>query len=202
MSSSNPAQFGSIAAPSSGSALPTGAVSTETQWMSNDQAEILAQDPKNRVFRWTEGRQVQQMPGETVFRIVKFWRAFVERHVQENPMLLQTDLERLMKDEESRRVGDDKAALKKFREDMPRMFETISAPAVPPNVLEQIYELILDQIKVQRGEASFTKEEMLAKLIERNRRPPTEAESRLIASGKATSLDSVGFLKTLQGGKK
>jgi hypothetical protein len=180
-------------------AIPKGPVATETQWMSDEQANKLAQDPKNRVFRWAEGRQVAEMPAETVYKIVKFWRAFVDRNVaewqQENRLLLQEDMRRLMEDEERRFQGDDKAALKKFREDLPKMYETISAPVLPPNVLNQVYQLILDRVRVQRGELSITKEEMLAKLIENNKRPPTEAERALIASGKATSLDSVGFLQ-------
>lgn len=170
-------------------------MATETQWMSDEQATKLAQDPKNRVFRWAEGRTVAALPAETVYRIVKFWKDWVQLRVEENPLVTQPELQRLMKDEENRRLGGDKEALCKFRNDYPTFFQHLSTPNLAPNVLEQMYELILTCAKVQKNEVQITKEEMLARLIQKNTRAPTESERKLIQQGKATSLDSLNFLQ-------
>jgi hypothetical protein len=175
--------------------LPKGAMSTETQWLSEENAQKLAQDPKNRVFRWSEGRKVNALPAETVYRIVKFWHGWVQLRVQENAFVTQPELQKLMIDEEERRVGDDRAALEKFRKDYPTFFQHLSTPNLSPKVLDGMFEMILKCAKVQANEVSITKEEMLAHLIQKNLRAPTPDEQRLIAQGKATSLDSLSFLK-------
>lgn len=176
------------------SPLPKGAMNTETQWMSDEQAEKLAQDPKNRVFRWAEGRKVAALPAETVYRIVKFWHGWVQLRVKENVLITQPELQKLMADEERRRLGDDRAALEKFRKDYPTFFQHLSTPNLAPKVLEGMYDMILKCAKVQANEITITKEEMLAHLIQKNTRPPTADEQRLISQGKATSLDSLSFL--------
>lgn len=171
----------------------------DTQWMSAEQAQKLSEDKANRVFRWSDPRKVEEMPGPLVYRIVKHWREFVERLVDETPELDEAQIERLIIDEEKRRTGNERAAYERFRTDLPTMFKKMTQPVISSDEMTKIYELILAKTKQQQGVIQVTDEEMQVFIINRNKRDPTPEEREKIARGQAYNLDGVGpFRKPAQ----
>ena len=166
-------------------------VVAQTQWMSDEQAQKLAEDKGNRVFRYSDPRHVTALPAEVVYRVVKNRRGFVERIVDENPAITQEQIKALLIDDEKRTKGDDRDVLRRFREDMPTIFEWMTKPTIGEQEMTKIYELILAMAKKQKGLIQMTDEEMQVYIINRNKRDPTPEEAEKIARGQAYSLDGM-----------